>query len=201
MTKDEQLKIYAAYLQHDLLFYPSENSDLFDDLYADNFPHTTRNYRLALQEKDKDAIKISNSYLKQKVPFITIEDGEVFLGQFESSLGFDVDDVFSSEVKPILYDLSDLTKEIEHEGKKIIPIVELLKIKYPNQKGRYSDTDYSTEGYAKAWFTVDAAKEIMIRDFDLQNEHYWIIQKLIELHFNVFSLTEDQFINKATLKN
>lgn len=79
-NKEELLTIYSAYLPYELKFYPSEKSDLFHDLFADNFPTTTWSYNLALEAKDKDAIKISESFLFQKTPFITFEDNELFLG-------------------------------------------------------------------------------------------------------------------------
>jgi len=112
-----ELKHLAPYLPYRLKYYPSKESDLFHDLYADHTPYSSWNYKLALEEKDEYALKISNSYLTQKEPFFSYEDGELFLGQFNSSLGFDVDDVYLSEVKPILRPLSNLTrKELELEG-------------------------------------------------------------------------------------
>ncbi len=38
------------------------------------------------------------------------------------------------QFKPILRPLSDLIKEVEISGKKIIPIIELAKLEYPNYK-------------------------------------------------------------------
>lgn len=185
MNKDELLKIYSAYLPYGLNYYPSEKSDLFHDLYANNFPHTTLNYQLALQEKDPDAIKISKSYLKQKSPFLAIEEGELFLGQFESSLGFDIDDVFASEVKPILYDLSYLTKPIEHEGKKIIPMEELAK-EFDMNVIEYNMIMHNAGSKTFDWILAAS---------------YPVIQKMLEYHLNVFQLPESEYINKATLTN
>jgi hypothetical protein len=53
------------------------------------------------------------------------------------------ENILSDYCKPILRPLSDLYKTITHNGKEIIPIVELAKIAYP-------DTDwYLTEGGAE----------------------------------------------------
>lgn len=80
-----------------------------------------------------------------------------------------------------LWDLSYLTKEIEHEGKKITPIVEIM-----------NDGD-------------DIFEDMLIRlAAGLSKPDrlpYRIFIKLLSYHFNVFNLPEDQFINKATLTN
>lgn len=115
------IKHLAPYLPYGLKYYPSNESDLFSDLYADHASYSSWNYKLALEAKDDFALKISKSYLTQKKPFFAYENGEIFLGQFNSSLGFDVDDVFESEVKPILRPLSDLTKKISFEENEFMP--------------------------------------------------------------------------------
>ncbi len=87
----------------------------------------------------------------------------------------------SFDWKPILWDLSYLTKEIEHEGKMITPIVEIM-----------NGGD-------------DIFEDMLIRlAAGLSNPDrlpYRIFIKLLSYHFNVFQLSEDQFINKATLTN
>lgn len=176
-SKEELLKIYSAYLPYELTFYPSEKSNLFDDLFADNFKHSAWNYRLALEENDIDAIRISKSFLIQKTPFITFEENELFLGQFESSLGFDVDDVFASEVKPILYSMDMLTKEIEHKGERFIPSIEIEK--------------HTITGGTYNWHAVKLE--------NLRYLNYEVVQKLFEWHFNLFGLDESEYIKKETL--
>jgi hypothetical protein len=80
-----------------------------------------------------------------------------------------------------LWDLSYLTKEIEHEGKMITPIVEIM-----------NGGD-------------DIFEDMLIRlAAGLSNPDrlpYRIFIKLLSYHFNVFQLSEDQFISKATLTN
>ena len=102
------LEHLSPYIPYGLTYYPSEQSDLYHDAFADNSPW---DYITALENNDEYALKLKNSHLIQNNPFLTIEDGEIFLGQFKSSLGFDVDDVYASEVRPILRPLSDLTKD------------------------------------------------------------------------------------------
>ena len=91
--------------------------------------------------------------------------------------------------KPILYPLSDLTKPIEHKGEKFVPIDRFLEdivrewnmcnINYPNDaKGLYGDI----------------IKNITSCEF-------WIIQKLIEWHFDIADLlSKGEAINVNTLE-
>ena len=95
--------------------------------------------------------------------------GLLFLGS-GGRFGFTERDI--DKVKPILYDLSFLTKEIEHEG---------VRINIQKQM-RHLDFEWLI-GNPKL-----ASK--------LDQEDYEI---LLKHHFNIFNLPEDQFINKATL--
>lgn len=96
--------------------------------------------------------------------------------------------------------LSDLTKEIEHKGEKFVPIIELIKIKYSILLD-LQDEDFSiyTDGYPRACYTTNAIWEIMINPYYLPNEEFWIIQKLIEWHFNLMDIGEE-FIDVNTLE-
>ena len=101
---------------------------------------------------------------------------------------------------PVLHPLSDLTKEIEHKGEKFVPIIELIKIKYSILLD-LQDEDFSiyTDGYPRACYTTNAIWEIMINPDYLPNEEFWIIQKLIEWHFNLMDIGEE-FIDVNTLE-
>lgn len=100
----------------------------------------------------------------------------------------------------ILHPLSDLTKPIEHKGEKFVPIIELIKIKYSILLD-LQDEDFSiyTDGYPRACYTTNAIWEIMINPYYLPNEEFWIIQKLIEWHFNLMDIGEE-FIDVNTLE-
>ena len=89
--------------------------------------------------------------------------------------------------KFILRPLSDLTKEIEHKGERFIPIERLLeditnawrlcKLDYPNDsKGLYNDIISNIESC-----------------------EFWLIQKLVEWHFNLMDIGEE-FIDVNTLE-
>lgn len=85
-----------------------------------------------------------------------------------------------SNIKPILRPLSDLTKEIEHNGEKIVLfdyIVELCAeyaSRFPNRKIR--------DNSANAWSIVDYFKSKIL------SFSYSSVQILLEYHFDVYSL-------------
>lgn len=86
------------------------------------FAHTLET---AIEAGYKDALDLNGSWLSQPTPFIATEEGRLFLGQMVNSLGFDEDDVFLDEVKPILFPLSSLTQEITVNGETFVPIERL----------------------------------------------------------------------------
>lgn len=96
------------------------------------------------------------------------------------------------EMKPLLRPMSDLTKEITHNGETFIPIVRLLRMKFPDEPliGRYSIIKVSKSGYPRAYFEFMATKDIRIYPFELFDAPYWIIQKLQEWHFDTEKLIE-----------
>lgn len=108
-----------------------------------------------------------------------------------------------------LWDLSYLTKEIEHEWKKITPIVELAKLGTGEQECGVTNGNlgtcyvnaknekkgffiYHPEGYF-IWQVGKNAEPMIVKN------QLKLFQKLLEWHFNIFSLPESEYINKATL--
>ncbi|MDR0266002.1 MAG: hypothetical protein LBJ04_22505 [Sphingobacterium sp.] len=89
-----------------------------------------------------------------------------------------------SNFKPILRPISDLTKEIEHNEKKFVPI-EWFEI---------------GDDEAENWFTFDHGNINLINDLSNISIHgiyhdinflpYAVVQKLIKWHFDVFGLIE-----------
>jgi len=137
MAKEEQLKIYSAYLPYGLKF---------------RFCHGC-------------AITI------MELHSVCFEKGVVN------------DNVYldPQNIEPYLYPLEYLTREIEHEDKKIIPI-EIIKL----------CCDEAHFKYIERFIYFEDSVSIL---------PWWVIELLLEWHFNVFNLTEDQYINKATLTN
>lgn len=101
-------------------------------------------------------------------------------------------DVDFNDVRLILHLLSDLTKEIKVNGDEFVPISCLLKIEFSTQdkKGKYSEIHINTDGYPCAMFKYQAGRSITIYTNFILNEKYWIIEKLLEWHFDVFGLIE-----------
>lgn len=75
---------------------------------------------------------------------------------------------YLSDCKPILRPLSDLTKEIEHGGEKFVPI-RLLR------------------GHGSIEFKCSF---IFNNSISIYEVNFWIIQKLIEWHFDIAGLIE-----------
>jgi hypothetical protein len=84
-------------------------------------------------------------------------------------------------IKPILHPLSDLTKEIEVNGEKFVPISELK-----------SQCSYEISN--------EIDKFIIYKNYG--DMPYWVIKKLLEWHFDIYGLIENGLaIDINTLKN
>jgi hypothetical protein len=85
---------------------------------------------------------------------------------------------------PILYPLSDLTKEIQHNGFNIIPLSEIIEDERCND---------DIQHLSRMILNMDM-KELCL------NYPFWVIQKLVEWHFDIALLIEKrQAININTL--
>lgn len=106
-------------------------------------------------------------------------------------------DYFHCEIMPILRPLSDLVREIEHNGEKFVPLLELVKIvfDYPFSVLYYSKTNvfytihckecefkYNSDGYGFTLYDNDLQE---YRPFSFQLN---LFQKLIEWHFDIADL-------------
>lgn len=96
------------------------------------------------------------------------------------------------KIKPILRPLSDLTKEIEVNVEKFIPISLL------NKTFRPSSNDLVPYGY-NGNLEIDIETENYSQTIDLMDGFY-IAQKLLEWHFDIYGLIEKGLaIDKNTL--
>lgn len=135
MTKDEQLKIYSAYLP----------------------------YKLNVKSERTGIIYELNTFSDMRGRGIENRDIETIL---------------SDNFKPVLYDLSYLTKEIEYNCLIIKPI-------------EYISTSIADRNKILKMVENKEPLDVLPQ---------WKFEKLLKFHFNVFNLSEDQFINKITLK-
>ncbi len=100
---------------------------------------------------------------------------------------------------PILRPLSDLTKEIEYNGERFVPILALLNYvrygldgldTYYNDKDNlesYVISEYKNSISCYEKYNDDKTLNIAT-DHEIFFEPYYIIEKLLEWHFDIFSL-------------
>ena len=121
-------------------------------------------------------------------------------------------------IKPIIRPLSDLTKEIEVNGEKFVPIIYLAKIQYPNVDFQIIENECVGRlncGVVLEFYIEDEIPfykefhnnifgQTKGNDFDdmfLANiKPSEIREKLLEWHFNVFNLPENVFVDINTLE-
>lgn len=111
-----------------------------------------------------------------------------------------IDGVLEYQKKPTLRPLDDLVNEITHNGQKFVPIVELLKMQYiswqKNKEGtRYAEIEHGKTGTRYfALYTNQATYSFKLYKYEFMTGRntieYWVMQKLIEWHFDVFDLIE-----------
>ena len=101
-------------------------------------------------------------------------------------------------VKPILRPLSDLTKEIEVNGEKFVPLIKLTEISGIVLNDRfnrlyvktYKDDPQYIECYEN---TASQEDRLCISIFfpEIFKCEYWIVQKLFKWHFDCFDLIKN----------
>ena len=115
-----------------------------------------------------------------------------------------------TDIKPILRPLSNLTKEIEVNGEKFIPLKRIVEIR-SNTKEQINYTfseaincisvcyNYPS-GINTVHDSIFIYKDNSMSEFGIQNVQYWIIQKLYEWHFDIHGLISAGLaIDKNTL--
>ncbi len=123
------------------------------------------------------------------------DNGVIYIGEgeFEGSLWKYRDNTFvnfHTGIKLILRNLSDLTKEIEHNGKKFIPITKLTgctdlsRFEFYDDYILLKDAMYCTDGKGSRDYKIYTAPRTI--SFNLQG----VVGLLIEWHFDIFGLIE-----------
>lgn len=88
------------------------------------------------------------------------------------------------EVKPILHPLSDLTKEIEHNGRRVILTREINKRLYEIDKQDFGFRYLGLIKHTHA-FEFDGAK------MGIKALPYWVVNELISHHFDIYGLIDN----------
>lgn len=107
---------------------------------------------------------------------------------------------FLKEFKPLLYPLSSLTKEIEHDGERFVPIYKMFSGCYfpPKKRKVY----YQVGKLSVRMFEKDSNRLLKViygGEASGRNTHR-DMEKLFEWHFDVFGLIDQgQAIDKTTV--
>jgi len=119
--------------------------------------------------------KVEKLTLKELAPYLPYKlrvmawGKEKIIITFAEANSIGIDTVILERFKPILRPLSDLTKEIGHNGEKFVPDQELQK---------YVDANNGLLKYKK--------QDV----YDLASCEYWIVEKLFEWKFDTHGLIE-----------
>lgn len=114
--------------------------------------------------------KLELKHLVGYLPYgAKIEDYEPKFTIFELK-GHNIEYCIKYNLKPILRPLSDLTKDIEVNGEKFVPIESLY--------------------YLKPFECSYLEMQEHIIGLDIEETPYWLVQKLYEWHFDLHSLIE-----------
>lgn len=125
-----------------------------------------------MQKTKEELLKIYSAYLPYNLS-VKLNTDDKFPDREFTLNSIKCDDIFYLEnMKPVIYSMDMLTKEIEHKGERFIP--------------------------AKLFY--DCPQEILRLKKRPLYHSYKIIDKLLEWHFNVFGLDESEYIKKETLK-
>ncbi len=165
-------------------------------------------------DKPKEiTLKEWSAYLPYGLKFATKRGYDTLSTLSEDMINCDFEEYYSlNEVKPILRDLSDLTKEIEHDGEKFVPIERLLDI----ESGiNWSSSDYllAESGVGEYWVKLKGKKKSFVFGFNCYKKYFYmhsqfgdnkyvknqlqLFNRLFEWKFNVFQLP-DELIVKVT---
>lgn len=143
----------------------------------------------------EELIKIYSAYFPYNLDVLTpiwsIDEDEKTIQKLysltESYLRFEVEkngfyNCLFEECKPVFYSMDMLTKEIDHKGERFIPIQELRRHCIDDLGAKDYDTDIGLDKLMKGWEVIYYPK--------------LFIDKLSEWHFNIFGLSESEYIKK-----
>lgn len=163
--KELELKHLAGYLPYGLKWHLPLTSERYESI-LENECYGIIELAWAIENNYPNAEDYLKMTFSQPNPFIAIEDNELFIGQMKCSLGWEEDDVYLKEMKPILRPLSDLTKEIEVNGEKFVP-------------------------YKKMHLVLSYVEEFLNEDLWIGQEwDFERVELLMQWHFDIYGLIE-----------
>lgn len=105
---------------------------------------------------------------------------------------------YQSNGFPIVRPLTDLVNEIEHNGKKFVPALELVKLKekYGKWKDIAPSIDYLyyivNKPFGKVLKVTKIDTWVIYLSFtEIERSEFFIVQKLLEWHFDVAGLIDN----------
>ena len=126
-----------------------------------------------------------NEFIYQLVQIDTSEN--LFFGQSEIKMDDGYYPYIMANCNPILHPLSDLTKEIEHKGEKFVPIYKIFNPPVP-----IDQTQIANEVKSYNLYAVIKKNDVVV--YKIKKDYtvipFWIVQKLIEWHFDIAGLIE-----------
>lgn len=136
-------------------------------------------------------------YLPYKLKMKGNQGGDVFhllgLRNNETCLFFELsywEDIF--DFKPMLRPICDLTKEIEINGKKFVPMEYLFDFENPYNKIPKRMKYHYEEVPNRISITHNATcRSTEVLFSEMGANPYWMMQKLFEWHFDVFGLINE----------
>lgn len=145
-------------------------------------------------------IDADNSYLKD-LYYISSIDYDNNLLQLVSVVNgkYGLDDIEINMISLVLYPFSMLTQEIEYNGDKFVPIEKLYEGRAEN---KVIICEYGNKETITASFKMmgDSFTDIIVNRKSVENTDYWIVQQLLEWHFDIYGLIEKGLaIDKTTL--
>jgi len=146
-------------------------------------------YRLLVQTNRRLGSQKGQPLTKWIGELIDLDSRQIIehpIGIYDDRVG-EIDFSFK-EIKPILRPLSDLTKEIVHNGEKFVPLEKLFGDEWKQREWEFMPY------FVQHTFNCSNGK------VEPKFIPYWIVEKLFEWHFNVFNLPEHLWIDINTLK-
>ena len=132
-------------------------------------------------------VKVSNNTHPDDVNFVIGLRGETYFIEQNSKYAYgDIENC-----KILLRPLSDLTKEIEINGKKFVPIEYFFEFENPNNKIPKRMKYHYEEVPNRISISHNASsRSTEVLFSEMGANPYWMIQKLFEWHFDVFGLID-----------